>query len=501
VNAPADTLTERATRAVQWRLAASAAGAFCRFGVGVLLARLLAPSDFGLVALASIVLGVLRPLGNLGLANALVQRRNLSDRDVRTAFTFSVLLGLVLAAAIAIAAPVGASIMREPRVVAVLRVLSLGFAFQGASIAAGGLLRRQLHFKQQFFIEVGSYLVGYAGVALTLAISGYGVWSLVIGGLCQTLLVTCGLLAVVRHSVRPLVATRELGELLHFGVGSSAAAFVNYLAVNGDSFVVGRWLGPSSLGLYNRSYALMNLPYSYVASVMSSVLFPALARVQEEPDRLRRAYLILTQLTAMIAAPAMGILAVGAPHLVRTLYGPQWNGVVVPLQILCAAGYFRALYHLGGIVAQSVGRVYTELRNQAVYAALVILGALAGFSRGLGGVAVGVAIAIVFMFIATGQLALSATATPWRTYWKAQTRALTIGTIATIAAFLARTLLEVRGASSAVISVTVVAVAAVPWGVGLLWTLSAPEFKPVLTRFPRWLLSFVEAGARFTAAR
>jgi O-antigen/teichoic acid export membrane protein len=319
------------------------------------------------------------------------------------------------------------------------------------------------------------------------------VWSLVWGGLVQTLLASCAELLVVRHSVRPLLARRELRELLHFGLGSAVNAGVNYVALNADNFVVGRWIGAAGLGLYNRAYNLMNLPYTYAASVMSSVLFPAFAQVQREPARARGAYLLLTRLSAMVAAPAMGTLAIAAPHLVRSLYGDQWTGVVLPLQILCVAGYFRALYHLGGVVAQSVGRVYGDLRNQAVYAALVIGGALLGSHYGLPGVAAGVGVAILYMFMATGQLALHATGTRWSTYLRVQIGALVTAGLTCGVALSVRLLLEARSASSAVITLVVLAAAAVPWSVGLLWTLGERDFEPLRVRLPRPCVRLVTA--------
>ena len=171
-------------------------------------------------------------------------------------------------------------------------------------------------------------MVGYGGVAVTLALTGQGVWSLVWGSLIQRLFTSCALLIVVRHSVRPILARRELQELLHFGVGSTLVAYVNYVARNADNFVVGRWMGAASLGLYNRAYNLMSLPHTYGASVMTSVLFPVFAQAQGNQERVRRGYLLLTQITAMVAGPAMATMAIVAPHLVLTVYGPKWTGVV-----------------------------------------------------------------------------------------------------------------------------------------------------------------------------
>jgi PST family polysaccharide transporter len=386
--------------------------------------------------------------------------------------------------------------MRNPSVTSVVRVLSWQFALGGVAVVTGALLRRRLDFRRQFFIESASYLLGYAGVAASLALRGFGVWSLVWGGLVQTLVASAAQVAVVRHALRPLFARRELAELLHFGFGSAVSASVNYVALNSDNFVVGRWIGAASLGLYNRAYALMNLPFTYASAVMSSVLFPAFAQVQGEPPRVRRAYLLLTQLTAMVAASAMGTMAVVAPHFVRALYGPRWTGAVLPLQILCVAGYFRALYHLGGVVAQSVGRVYGELRNQTVYAALVIGGALIGSRFDLPGVAVGVSGAILFMFLATGQLALSATGTPWRLYLQVQAGAMVTAGVTCSVALLVRLVMESRQASSVAITIVVLAAAAVPWSIGMLRLLREPDFAPLRERLPSCFESSVNAIAQ-----
>jgi len=487
-----ESLTDRTTRAAEWRFAGSMVGAMLQLVVGVLLARLLTPADFGVMALAYMVLGLAQIIGELGMRGAVVQRAALTDRHVRTAFTFSTLLGLVITAAVVVAAPLGAAVMRDPNVTPVLRVLSAGFAFRGTAIVADGLLRRQLDFRRQFLIDTVSYVVGYGGVAVSLAALGHGVWSLVWGSLVQTLLSSGAQLAAVRHSVRPLLAQRELADLLGFGLGASVSSCANYVALNGDYFVVGRSMGAMNLGLYGRAYGLMNLPYTYAASVMSSVMFPAFAQVQGEPARLRRGYLLLTQVTAMVAAPSMGTMAIAAPHLVPSLYGSQWTGVVVPLQILCIAGYFRALYHLGGIVAQSVGRVYGELWRQIIYAGLVIAGAAVGSRYDLPGVAVGVSVAILYMFVATGHLALRVTGIPWRLYLRVQLGALVTAGVTCCVALSVRLLLEARHTSGAVITLLVLAAAALPWGVGMLWSLGDPGFESLRARLPRWAARLVE---------
>ena len=243
----------------------------------------------------------------------------------------------------------------------------------------------------------------------------------------------------------------------------------------------------------------MNLPHTYAANVMSGVMFPAFAQVQGEPARVRSGYLLVTRLTAMIAAPAMAVMAIVAPALLPGIYGPRWIGAVVPLQILSIAGYFRALYHLGGVAAQSLGRVYGELWRQIVYAALVIGGTLVGSRYGLAGVAVGVSAAILYMFVATCHLALNATGTSWRVYLRMQRGPLITAGITGAVALLVRLQLQRWLASNLVITLAVLSAAAVPWSLGMLWMLGEPECEPLRSGLPGPGLQLVKAFAALRA--
>jgi PST family polysaccharide transporter len=496
VTSPPESLTITTARAAHWRLGGAIVGAVSQLVVGVLLARLLTPADFGVTTLAFVVLGLAQPLGDFGVGSAIVQRDAVSDRHIRSAFTFSTLLGCAVAATLVVGAPIGAALMHDDRVTPVLRALSIGFAIRGPAIVADALLRRDLDFRRHVLIGTSSSVVGYGGVAVSLALLGYGVWSLVWGSLVEALLSSGAQLATTRHDMRPLLARRELGQLLGFGAGATLGSWANYVALNADYVVVGRSLGARDLGLYVRAYGLMKAPHTYAASVLSRVMFPAFARVQREPARLRRGYLLLTEVTAMIAGPSMGALAIVAPHFVSSLYGAQWSGIVRPLQILCIAGYLRALYHLGGVVAQSVGRVYAELWREAVYSVLVIAGAVIGSHYGLAGVSVGVSVAIAYMFVACSNLALSVTEATWGMYLRVQRGALLTTSATCGVALVVRLWCEGVGASSVILTLGVLAAAAVPWSAGLLWMLSRPDCEPLRQWLPSWGVRLITMVAR-----
>ena len=180
----------------------------------------------------------------------------------------------------------------------------------------------------------------------------------------------------------------------------------------------------------------------------------------------------------------MAIVIVTAPHLIVSVLGEQWLGMVTPLQILCVGGYFRALYHLDGSVAQGLGRTYAELSRQVCYASLVVVGALTGLRFGLPGVAIGVDVAILFMFVASGQLVLRLIGTSWRIYLRAQTGACIATFMAASIALLVRRVVEIWEWPSASICLVVVLAGSLPWSVAMLWTLARSDFAPLREHLP-----------------
>jgi PST family polysaccharide transporter len=481
-----ESLVVRTARAAQWRLAGAGLLAGSQLAVTVVLARLLTPTDFGLMALTLVVTGLIQPFSELGVGAAIVQRREMTERHLRVAFTLATLLGIACAAAVALAAPLLAAAVGDTRATPMLRVLAAAFAIRGIAVVSGAVLRRQFDFRRLFVIDAVASVAG-SGAAVGLAVAGYGVWSLVWGAITQVVLSSVAQAASVRHPWQPLLAGQECRELFGYSAGSAASGLINYVARNADNFVVGRWLGALSLGLYDRAYALMNVPFTYLSGAVSSVLFPAFANVQSEPHRLRAGYLLSCRLTAMASLPLMCIMAVAAPHLVVTLFGPRWSGIAGPLQILCLAGYFRALYHVGGVVVQSVGRVYTELALQCGYALLVICGSLAGWRFGVEGVAIAVTAAIVCMFVATVSVSLQVTGISSREYFHAQRHAFVTALACGAAAIASRVVLERSFERSDVVTIGIVVPALVPWVLGAARMVRTSDLPQLRVQLPAWL--------------
>ena len=453
---PDRTLAGRTVTAAQWKLASSLVTGVLQFGVSVVLARLLTPTDFGLVALALIVVGFAEMVVDLGFGPAVVQREELTERHIRVSFTASTIVGLTLAILLVAIAPVFALLLKNEAVPTLLRWQALIFVFSGTTATARALLQRTLDFRGLFVIDLASYLVGYALVAVTLAFLDFGAWSLVIGALVQGAVACVVALRQVPHPLQPLFARHEFRDLFGYGFGVILNRSVVYAAQNGDYFVVGRWLGAAPLGLYSRAFQLMQLPLSHLSSVTWSVLFSTYSRLQSDPRRAASAYLKGVQLNALIAAPIMAGMIVAGPHLVTGLFGARWIEATLPLQILCGVGVLRSIYGATGALTHAFGAVYAEFRRQIAYAALVVLGALAGLRWGIHGVAIGTALSVIFMYFAMAKLGMSITGCRWRDFFGAQLTGFLLAAGVSAAALVVRLALESQGAGSGAILATII---------------------------------------------
>ena len=449
------------------------AHAMLQLAVLAALARVLYPSDFGVVSAALVVIGFSGIVSNLGLGPAIVQRPGLEPRHVDTALASSIVLGLLLGGVVWIAAPTAAEFFRETRIESVLRALALVFPLQGLSTLSESLLKRELRFRRLANIDVIAYAIGYGAVGIGLALAGWGIWALVAAHIAQSLLKTAMLLVSQPVVFRFRVERLAFRELMYFGGGFTIARIANYLAVQGDNLVVGRALGPAALGVYGRAYQLMAAPAHGFGLVVDAVLFPAMAKVQADKPRLATAYRRGVALIALVVLPASAALMIVAPEVIQAVLGPRWADVTIPFQILAFGMLFRTSYKMSDSLARSTGVVYRRAWRQIVYAALVMMGAWAGGrAYGLPGVAWGVLSAVTINFFLMAHLSLQVAEMPWREFARAHLPAVALTAVVTPATWMVASLLRHWHASP--FAIVVVAGALVPvMSVLLVW--SAPS--------------------------
>lgn len=411
-----DPLYGRAMSAFTWRFVSEAVRFALQLTVIVILSHLVRVEQFGLLALAMVVINLVIGISEIGVYYAIVQRKELTETHIRVAFTLSLLFGLFFTAAVNVAAPLVATLLGNDEVTPILRLMSLMFLFMNLGSTAMGLLQRKLDYRNLLIAELCSYGLGYALVSLTLALLGYGVWALAWASVVQFFLRSVLLLWLSPHPKRPSLASKEARQLLNFGVGASLSTLANYAALNGDYFVVGRWLGAAALGLYARAYQLMTLPLMQFTAVIAYVLFPVYSMIQDDDARLRRAYLNAASLSAIIIAPALTMIGVAAPEIMSGIFGAEWVGAAAPLTILCAGGPLCAAYSLGDALARAKGAVYAKFRCHAIYAACIFAGSYIGARWGIIGVAVGVVVATIVMYLLMAQLTNRLVGASWKQY-------------------------------------------------------------------------------------
>ncbi|ABS63525.1 polysaccharide biosynthesis protein [Parvibaculum lavamentivorans DS-1] len=392
------TLVQKSLTGAFWTFGGSVVQAVMKMLVLAVLARLLTPHDFGVVGAAMVVVGLLNIFTQLGVGPAIVQRVDLTDTHIKTGQTLSLAMGFITGAIFYFSAPAIEGFFRIDGVADVVRVLAFVFPLKGMAIVAEGLLQRNMRFRDMAAVESASYIFGYAPAAIVLAALGWGAEALAIGLLAQAFLLRVAYRFLVRQKFSLALDSGAMKQLLNYGGGHTLARLGNFSALNADNLVVGRWLGAEALGIYARSYQLIMQPANLFGTVVDKVLFPAMASVQDDKERLARAYERLTGVVAMITLPLSFVLIVLADELILTVLGGQWGGVVLPFQILVVTLVFRTAYKLGDSLWRAVGATYRGAARQWTYAAAVLAGAAFGQFWGISGVATGVGIAIAVNF-------------------------------------------------------------------------------------------------------
>ena len=399
-------LTETTITGMFWTTIAKGAQAIVQLVAIVFLARLLSPQEFGLFAAAMVVAGFSAIFAEIGIAAAIVQRPVLEPRHIRSGFTVAVILSLVVGPGVFLLSDQIAAFFKIPELADVVRLMSIGFPLQSISAVAQSLAQRSFRFSWLAMMDAGAFAFGFVVVAPILTLMDFGVYALVAAYLVQQVIRTAILLYGSPHAMKPMFELRAVGELLYFGAGFSVAKVSNYFATQADYLVVGRWLGPSALGHYAYAYQLMAAPATLFGQILDRVLFPTMASVQHEPERLLRAYRSGVFVCSSVILPISMVIAVLAPELVLILLGPVWTDVAVPLRILAFGMLFRTSYKISDTIVRATGAVYARAWRQIVFAAAVLLGAYVGQHWGIPGVAVGVVLALAVNFAMMAQLSL-----------------------------------------------------------------------------------------------
>ncbi len=369
-------LARLAIRGLRWDYARTGVVVLAQLLYTAIMARMLEPAAFGTFALALVVLNLARYVAQHGLSLALIQRRQLDAVEIRAAFTASLALGLAFAALVHVSAPLVARVFGDPQLAAVLSVLAWSVVLLAASTTAEALLHRRLAFRAIAVAETTGYLVGYLVIGVAVAIAGWGVWSLVASVLTQSLVHLVLFNVFARHALRPTLRWRAFRSLWSFGSVASVTGFVEFLAQQLDTLMIGRALSPALLGIYDRASLLIRIPVHHLAFGLVRVLFPSLARMQDDLDASRRTYYGAVALAAAALLPLGVGAAIAAPVVVDVVLGPTWAEAAPVFAILAIAAPLHMLSMITATAWGALDRMRPRLLVQSVYL-IALIGALA----------------------------------------------------------------------------------------------------------------------------
>lgn len=441
---------ERVRAALGWKGSAEVAVTVIQMLSGIILARLLMPSDFGILTAAMTVIALARIFQDFGLGQALVQRQDIEPMHLGSVFWGTLLMGITILGVVMATAPYVGAFFNEPRLPRFLEVIALSFVVAPMGVVPGAMLQRRLDFKLPFIARIVG-AAAYAAVGLSMAVGGYGYWSLAGAQLAAVVGETSAICALARY-LPPLVPSlRGLRDLLGFATGVAGVGFLNYIAQQVDYVIVGRRLGNDALGLYGKSFNTVHQPAFAMVGSVFPVLFPTFSRFQKDPARTRSAFGRAVTGVSAVTFPMLALLAVSAPELVPLVLGQQWRGAVILMQILSVAGMLRTVFNPGAALVRGFGRVYSQMWRNGVYAAFLTLAVLVGTLWGTAGAAWGVVVATTLQFLLNAQLVYACSGFGSRHYIRALRGSLLSTAAVVIVAGAARIICLNTGQSSGMV--------------------------------------------------
>lgn len=358
-----------------------------QLGSTVVLARLLTPRDYGLIAMITTVTGFMWIFQDVGLSIATIQREKITHEQVNTLFWINLGLSFLVMLVVMAMAPLLVWFYGKADLLWLTLALSVGFVFSGLALQLRALINRQMRFAALAGLNIAALSLSI-GVGIGAAWLGAGVWALVYMELAKGLFTM--LFVWIMCPWRPSLPIRPQGVGSMLGLGGNLTGFniINYFARSLDKVLIGRWWGTRELGLYNKAYQLMMLPIIQVSAPIATVAIPTLSRLQSNPEQFRSYYLKAIACVAFITMPFVMLLVVMSKEIIGLILGEQWIGASQIFAILGVSALIQPLYHTQGWLHVSIGRTDRMLRWGLVGSTVIVISFFIGIPFGAIGVAI-----------------------------------------------------------------------------------------------------------------
>lgn len=477
MSASGDGIGRASLAGVAWNAATFGLSKLVVLVTTIILARLLEPADFGLLGIGLVVIGYLDFVNDFGVSAAVIQHDGDPDHTADVAFWINLALGVTLAAVGFAVAPFVADFFDEPEATSVVRVLSLSFPITSLGAIHEARLRRELRFGSRVLPEF-SKGVAKGAVSITLALLGFGVWSLVWGQLAGAFVAAVGYWIVSAWTPRLRFDGAVTRELLGFGSQMTLVGLLGGLHKNIDYLIVGRALGTRALGLYTMAFRLPQLLIESVVDVTGQVAFPAFARVRRDAARLRSGLRRMLGTVGLVITP-LGIgLALTADPFVRIFYGDRWVDAIPVMQLLALYMLVQSLSKTCGDVYKAMGRpgILNRLAivKLAITVPLLIIAAQDGIVAVAAAQLLSATILTLIRLVLAAHIVGTSFADVVSSFWPALRAGATM-TVACLAAWLV-----VRDAGSFTALVTVTAVGVVTYA-GTVWLFDRDQIRAIVS--------------------
>jgi PST family polysaccharide transporter len=413
---------------------AQAVGFLLRIGSLMVLARLLEPEDFGLVAMVTVVTGVFGLFKDAGLSMATVQSATITDKQISALFWINLLVGVILGFLSVALAPALVAFYQEPRLFGVALALACGFVLNAGGVQHAAILERRMRFATLAFIEIISLLLSVA-VGIIMAVNGCGYWTLVGMALVTPAAFSIGVWLAADWI--PGMPQRKAGirPMMRFGGTVTLGNLIIYVAFNTEKVLLGRYWGAEALGLYGRAYQLVNIPTENLNSAIGGVALSALSRLQNDPHRLKNYFLKGYSLVLALTLPITMACALFAEDIIFVFLGPKWMSAAIIFRLLTPVILVFALINPLGWLLISTGKIGRSLKISLVLAPLVIVACVAGLPYGPTGVALGFSAMMSLMVMPVIAWAIHGTLVSSRNILQAVGRSFISGVFAAALAF------------------------------------------------------------------
>lgn len=383
------------------------------WGSTLFVARIIAPSDYGIMAAASVFTELLILVTDMGLAQGLIQKEKNTREEQDGVFYVSLAIGLIAYLLLFAAAPLIAGFYGMPVLTDVLRVIGIGIILGSLKTVPLAIAMRRMDFRYRSLVEMAANLVMTVTV-ISLAFAGYGIWSLVWGPIASNAVMALAYLPLLGHVPRPVFRLRKVAQAMSFGIKFTGTSLLYYAWTRSDVVVIGKLLGERLLGFYSMAFQLAVLPLDKIGSVFNQVMFPALARLQADTPGSRQLFLQMHRYLLMITYPILFGLAVTASDAIPLLLTEKWAPIVPYLQVLCAVSALRISAMMMPPLLFARGKPELVMRYNTWALVLLPIAFLIGGQYGLDGIVTAWAAAYPIAYLIMARYCLRELHMGWR---------------------------------------------------------------------------------------